>query len=1244
MNHSARDLVRIILLASITLSVRSEPVRGQCSPSGLSDGPLEVTNMGTDFDVHYVDGMCLAGSDNFTDTLAQDALDAADMSLDLYRSFSFREPHQSTLPDFDVYIYDIGGGGGAAYHDCITIEAPRYCSDGDDQGTRQVTQHELFHAIQRAYMCDVTDCDSGFLGSTFGKWVSEGTARYTDDRLYDDLDSSTAGISFRNEIMTTFNSPTTSLLDHSYRACLFWSYCSEQLGSVMTEPQIGIDFMRRFWDRIAANGTTDSLQALRDTLTSLGTDLDTVWLDYAIANYAREFDVSSLNNPQRYLFVDEQQAVAQGEGPYPNVSLNNVGIPTSASTFVDEYAFRVFEADVDSANECSVVGFRGESEETLGWAVAGVTRDDRMTSLSRGMGTDFGRSIIVSFTDPIDRIAAVATGLDEGDTFDYEFGAGQPRISIFRPTFTRQAYPGPADNPGRFLARIFVEGPDELKPEGVGQRSILGLQADDFTAQVGGIDADIITASYVGGEYWLVIQAPVQPADGLYTLRVGLCDGAVTASREAVVLYADLTINHMLVIDVSGSMGQPSGDTKLDAARIAAGLYVDSVSDNDRVGVVAFSGDGSDCSGDIVEKEALDTATSGQRNDAKMLIGGLSPASLTSIGDGLWEAQNELDGFALATDLHTMVLLSDGAENEARWWDNPIPCPSAAGRIVPGDTIVNAIAFGPESDQPLMQDIATSTEGDYSYVDVSLAATTAGAGPMTNDLADSYMNGLQTARGLERLFFDEGSVDEDGLSFTIPVTEGKVTQATFFFSIDALGGGLDVELVDPSGNPPAGTIYKSDEHIVYHVPGTLAEGEWRVNMRSGVPTRFIAGLLGRLRLGTQCLLEVAQVNTGGLINEPEEGRFERGVPVTILALLTDAKGAIRDARVEAVVTKPDGRTGCARLVLRDDGLHHDGQANDGVYAALFTETAQGSRGGVDNDREPGARPSRGSYQVEVRIRGTNNGRERFNRRKRTSFTVFDSGRDRDQDNLPDTWEVYYGTNPSKPDAEFNPDNDLLTNKEELQFGTDPFDDDTDNDGELDGSEARGGRCPVDAADKALAAPVDVEVVDDLGDEGNDLLDPRANLLRFPSNPNYDRLRIYRAVDAPLNLQPVKELEPREIKRGWYQDFDIQRGRTYYYQLQALGAPRSSAAKGAVAGVDVTTRRSRIVSGVAPTIDGDFNLSGRVDLRDAAIFQRCFTKVNGGIQPGCDLTDLDGDAVDTDLADYAGFRPLVLGPE
>jgi len=81
----------------------------------------------------------------------------------------------------------------------------------------------------------------------------------------------------------------------------------------------------------------------------------------------------------------------------------------------------------------------------------------------------------------------------------------------------------------------------------------------------------------------------------------------------------------------------------------------------------------------------------------------------------------------------------------------------------------------------------------------------------------------------------------------------------------------------------------------------------------------------------------------------------------------------------------------------------------------------------------------------------------------STFTVPVLGqgtKDQDEDGMDDTWEEQYNLNSSDPsDANLDPDQDMLTNREEYWNNTDPTNNDTDSDGMPDGWEVLYGLDP-----------------------------------------------------------------------------------------------------------------------------------------------------------------------------------------
>ncbi|MHC4065143.1 MAG: VWA domain-containing protein, partial [Planctomycetota bacterium] len=867
-------------------------------------------------------------------------------------------------------------------------------------------------------------------------------------------------------------------------------------------------------------------------------------------------------------------------------------LPQNGSGSIVPWSQRVFDItglSTDTTTLCTAIGLRGESDKPVAWSLIGIKPGgggmDLATVLSKGVGTKYARAFMNPGTNRFKGLAWVIASFEDDADFDYTIDEGPVTLSIVRPTFTRPVYPGPATSPGRILVRVFADGPEGLKPEGAGPRSVKGLVAADFAVDVEGDAAPIITSGYVGGEYWLVCQAPSKPADGLYDLTVTLCTSAIlppTDTEANSVLYGDFDINHVLVVDSSGSMSEPQTGTvtKLDSAKNAAKLYIDAVNDDNRIGVAWFDGNDSECDDDGHTGTSLGTATSTKRSTAKSAIDGLTAGGFTSIGDGLWRGQDLIDAAALpAEDIKSIVLLSDGDENEARFWATSIACAGDLGdpardRFATEDTSINAIAFGPQSDQDLMQDIAAFTAGDYTYVDVSDGARTVSA--MEIDLAEAYLTKLEQARDLERLFFETGSATGGVLKqIVVPVNEAGVDQGAFVLNWTQDAGAVTVELRDPSNSvigAGQAQIYTDATHAVYHVNGTVATGNWTFNMTPTNDTEYLAALLGRQRFGTQMMTQVTQERTGCDGTNPEFGQFEQGVPVAVRAILTDSAGVIRGSDVTATVLRPDGTFACTGLVLLDDGASDDGLANDGIYAASFSDTSQaGTDDGVMNDPNNVPDPGEsGSYKVFLQASGSGNLGQNFTRNATESFHVYVArATDPDMDGLPCTWESYYGTDLTLNDAAADYDGDNLDSTAEFNNGTNPFDQDTDDGGESDWSEVLNGRCPLNPNDDLLPAPQDVGVVTDTGDINADILVPLGLILRFPVHTSYQSMRIFRSDETdPTNFVQIANAPIGGVNDGTYLDAGLDDGKTYFYKFQAVGL------SGAVSSV------SRTVQGTA----------------------------------------------------------------
>jgi hypothetical protein len=265
------------------------------------------------------------------------------------------------------------------------------------------------------------------------------------------------------------------------------------------------------------------------------------------------------------------------------------------------------------------------------------------------------------------------------------------------------------------------------------------------------------------------------------------------------------------------------------------------------------------------------------------------------------------------------------------------------------------------------------------------------------------------------------------------------------------------------------------------------------------------------------------VTMDAFITTPLEDRFP-GEPIHIAATLTDV-APIPNASVVAFIDRPGTEpVRIGGLTLFDDGMHDDGEADDGVYANTYYNTG-----------------TPGSYVVTVEASGTSDlAGGPFERQKLLAFHL-DSEGDRDGDGLPDEWEEREGTDPDTPDANEDPDNDGSTNENERDRGTDPLDPDTDDGGEADGSDADPFNPDDDAIEPTWASAYP-------GDE--------VVYVKFAVRDEYTLAGAFRSLDPTGPFSPTSLLDP---STGIYTDTNVVNDQTYCYIIVAVDADNNRTA-------------------------------------------------------------------------------------
>ncbi|MCE7985228.1 MAG: VWA domain-containing protein [Caldilinea sp. CFX5] len=516
-----------------------------------------------------------------------------------------------------------------------------------------------------------------------------------------------------------------------------------------------------------------------------------------------------------------------------------------------------------------------------------------------------------------------------------------PRFAILWPRKTSQANAGDPGSPDKILVQVSTAVPAHWP---------LALTAGDFSVTIGGQSSDVLTVYPSSDTYFLVVNPHTQSSSGPFDLEVRL--GTQSDTQSQAIYYLPKNPNdEVVVMDRSGSM---SLDGKIAAAKNAGNAFVDMLNDGDWVGVTSFATTaGTDYGLHEITGQPI-------RDAANLAINNLIADGTTALGQGVQQGYSLLTAAAHSDHDWTMVLLSDGQENEPPYWAD------VAGGIT--DVIVHTVALGEDANRTLLESIAGAKDGEFFYVDVNpptpplveAAGVDAAVAPflaatLANRLADTYVTIGELSQGWQRLFEAHGQAREGKIfDLTVPVEKG-LPGIIFTLNWDSPFGDLLLRLRDPNGNPVTPDMeLRAPTHHQLRVQSPQA-GNWTALIQLQKPT-------------DEYHLMVSAKTPTTLVAAVGGDPSQRGVgdPAPIYGLLTDNR-PIAGASVVALVVGPQGST---LQALFDDGVHGDGKANDGLYAADFTATK-----------------AAGGYVAKLMAVGKNNAGEPFTRYAQVGFNV-----------------------------------------------------------------------------------------------------------------------------------------------------------------------------------------------------------------------------------------------------------------
>ncbi len=554
-------------------------------------------------------------------------------------------------------------------------------------------------------------------------------------------------------------------------------------------------------------------------------------------------------------------------------------------------------------------------------------------------------------------------------------------FEILEPTTVRPSYAGTSVAGSRVLVRLLAGGDRDVSPSNL----TISVDGTPLTP------AQIPTAATdVGGETWVII-APGPRPDGCYDLEVSLVTPAGISDEEVSSLcYADdesREFDRIIAIDQTNSMNR-DGSTgldsteKMDAARAAGRFFVDLSNAQDRMGVVSFQRRDENNNGSIVEPDELadvefaltlaGEGASDQRPAARSAIGLITPDTSpgftgpeTSPGAALLESRTMLDAASMAGRERTVILLTDGLENYAPFWASSGPHGSPLRPdFVAGDIRVDTIGIGGDADDALLEDIADATGGEFRNLNEG-----SGSFFLLSRLSSWYKAVDEDIRGEQRFFYREGF--PKAIPAPVSIAHRKSVRLATFNVEPALDWmtvafhtnidhAASVALYPPGAttpitvSPPNVTRHSDPKHSVYRIRSPQG-GVWSYIVDPGdLSAEFYA-------VASAPTLLSARVGPNQIRRRPGG---DYSMPLRVWVADTDA---VLNATVSGYIRRPDGVK--VPVTLLDNGATMDGANNDGIYGLEYIATV------------------RGAHYVDLKVSGTSNANEPFERYLSAAFQV-----------------------------------------------------------------------------------------------------------------------------------------------------------------------------------------------------------------------------------------------------------------
>jgi len=1115
---------------------------------------------------------------HWIDTDAQ-AVQVADWFEDAWRRYHADSGHHLYTSGcsnrLNVQMEDGIGWSGIAYWassgNCnIGIDSPMVRGGGG----QWTVYHEAQHYLQYSY-------DDG----CYGSWQPNYPDNSEFVEGYADLgaDSVNAALDAIGYNGNGYNA-STSMYDKSY-GNRFNKYFIEQLGTTGTpaDPWHHMDALYAHYQECDVQDDLYVLDSLVPSLSGGKWSLNQFFLNFFAANWAMAW-ADQATQPELTYWDDDA-------GAYSAPSLTqDVSMASGTQSWVeatpDDYAAKYYQIRPQTGCPFVQLDVDGAAGAQLGInLMAADTSAPTRVLRSAKIGEDYTRTFAGAGVN--DRLVVVVNSFANNYNYTVTATCVSPTINILEPRQVKFALVGAPDSPITYLARWNVK-------DGTANVRGLVESSFSFSAEGGNASIVAGSFQEVGDEYWAVLLPPVKPLGTTFVDFTACLETAICDSETDALLYVPPgNTDIALSFDASGSMATEDviGEgSRLSNAQRAGNVVADLLRPGDRIAVLDWSatdvpvgcglpgGDG-DCPFDpgllLSRRDVTSPTLTTRINETRAAVNTISARAWTPVGSGAVDAKNKLVAAPFSLNPKHIFLLSDGAENV-----NPLYA-AVKNELVDSGVVINTIGFGPEAPGNLLAQIAADTGGIYRPVPTSASGAGMVAAASVDQLATidatDEMKALLAAPvlpgqlGLADVYdyFDTEAQDAARV-FHMPFenittaeykqwqgfVDKSVNQMRFVFAsqqgessgcegyhreVEVLPPGADVEKgwipihpISQRNPPPADWDIRNNVFDDVLIVPNPAEGMWKFRARSALVICATAAQAASPDVATATgdafmmnMSVQSTIQLEGRILGLTNNQGVAGDTATILGMLLDRNGTVKGATMLAAIQSARGQD---LLLLKDDGAHNDGAADDGIYGALYGQTTVG-----------------GSYNVRIlsTFKDPANPANNLFREWNGGFWIdgprpdqkCDERTDKDCDGMPDDWERRCKLDITKNDALGDLDQDGLTNIDEFNRGTLPCRADTDKGGERDGSEVKYGRNPLDPQDDKVLT---------LGHINVRPLNTRV-LIDWRKPISYTDVLVYVSTDSNVLGLPTS-MCPQGQCTGDYMLEGLENDKTYYLRL------------------------------------------------------------------------------------------------